>query len=114
MTDEFVRWFTELPEHHRAAVEVRIDQLADQGPALRRPTVATIVGSRLHNMKELRASAVDAQLRVLFVFDPSRTAILLLGGNKGESSAWNDWYPPAIRDAEALYAEYLTETNQES
>lgn len=40
-------------------------------------------------MKELRAAKGGA-LRVLFVFDPRRMAILLLGGDK--SGEWNEWY----------------------
>lgn len=72
-------------------IDARVDELAEKGPMLRRPIVGEISGSRIHNMKELRASSGPAQLRVLFVFDPARTAILLLGGNKAEGSAWNSW-----------------------
>ena len=80
---------------------------------LRRPIVGEIGGSRIHNMKELRATAGAAHLRVLFAFDPSRTAILLLGGNKAEDNAWNAWYSTAIPQAEDLYIKYLKETGQE-
>lgn len=52
-----------------------------------------ITGSRHHNMKELRASEGGA-LRVLFMFDPRRQAILLLGGDK--TGAWTTWYEWAI------------------
>ena len=38
----------------------------------------TVEGSRHANMKELRASTT----RVLFAFDPTRSAILLIGGDK--------------------------------
>lgn len=48
-------------------------------------SIASIKGSRHHNMKELRASEGGA-LRVLFAFDPRRQAILLLGGDK--SGEW--------------------------
>ena len=111
--DEFSDWYDSLSVDQRALIDARVDELADKGPMLRRPIVGEISSSRIHNMKELRASAGPAQLRVLFVFDPARTAILLLGGNKAEGNAWNAWYSTAIPHAEDLYAEYLKETGQE-
>ena len=44
---------------------------------------------------------------MLFVFDPRRTAILLLGGDK--SGRWEEWYHTAIPDADRLYDEYVEE-----
>lgn len=61
-------------------------------------------------MKELRASR-DGALRVLFAFDPQRSAILLLGGNK--AGRWNDWYAEAIPLADDLYDEHLRELEAE-
>ena len=57
-------------------------------------------------MKELRISSGGA-LRVLFAFDPRRTAVLLLGGDKSKGSKWNDWYPDAIQQADKLFSQYL-------
>lgn len=48
---------------------------------------------------------------MLFAFDPRRTAILLLGGDK--TGRWEEWYEEAIPQAEALYAEYLEELRKE-
>ena len=61
-------------------------------------------------MKELRASR-DGALRVLFMFDPRRRAILLLGGDK--SGQWEAWYQWAIPAADDLYDEYLDELRVE-
>jgi hypothetical protein len=58
------------------------------GPNLGRPAVDSIKSSRHHNMKELRS--VGGNLRALFCFDPRRTAIVLLGGDK--SNDWVGWY----------------------
>lgn len=61
-------------------------------------------------MKELRA-ATGGALRVLFMFDPRRQVILLLGGDKsGEWSAWYEWAVPVADD---LYDEYLNELKRE-
>ena len=61
-------------------------------------------------MKELRA-AQDGALRVLFMFDPRRQVILLLGGDK--SGAWNAWYEWAVPAADDIYDEYLDELKRE-
>jgi hypothetical protein len=82
----------------------------EKGPALGRPLVDTIVGSTLSNLKELRVSKSGA-LRILFVFDPLRQAVLLLGGNK--TGRWEEWYREAIPEAERLYGIYLDELRQE-
>ena len=52
------------------------------GPQLGRPRVDTLNGSRHANMKELRFSAADGEWRVAFAFDPTRSAILLVAGDK--------------------------------
>lgn len=67
-TDEFGEWWAMLAETQQE------DLLEEHGPALGRPTVDTIEGSRHLNMKELRIAS-NGQLRVLFAFDPRRTAI---------------------------------------
>ena len=105
VTDEFERWWRTLPHEHQEALTARIAMLRDHGPALGRPTIDTIQASRLANLKELRASLGRAHLRVLFVFDPSRRAVLLVGGNK--AGQWQSWYRRAIPEAERLYARHV-------
>lgn len=92
-------------EQHQDALTARIAMLRDHGPALGRPTVDTIQASRLANLKELRAAVGRAQLRVLFIFDPERRAVLLVGGNK--AGQWKSWYDRAIPDAERIYAAHI-------
>lgn len=105
-TDEFERWFRDaLDPRERAAVGRVIELLTALGPQLGRPHVDTLAGTRLANLKELRAHTSVAELRVLFAFDPRRTAILLLGGNK--AGRWARWYRQAIPQAEQLYADHL-------
>ena len=105
-TDEFEEWMMSLTEKQRDATMDAIDHLRQEGPTLGRPYVDTIRDSRFKNMKELRISSGGA-LRVLFAFDPRRTAVLLLGGDKSKGSKWNDWYPGAIQQADKLFSRYL-------
>jgi len=77
---------------------------------LGRPIVGEITGSRLHNLKELRPPATS--IRILFLFDPRRNAILLLGADKAEYG-WKEWYGTAIPEAERIYDEYLNELRKE-
>lgn len=55
-------------------------------------------------MKELRISSGGRRLRVLFMFDPRGTAILLLGGDK--TGSWSSWYTDAVEMADELYDIY--------
>ena len=55
-TNEFGDWWATLAVDQQEALDDRIGLLADHGPALRRPVVGAIAGSRHNNMKELRAS----------------------------------------------------------
>jgi hypothetical protein len=71
-------------------------------PALGRPLVDRIEGSKVHNLKELRpGSSGGSEVRVLFVFDPDRRAVLLVGGDKAGN--WRGWYPKNIPVAERRY-----------
>ncbi len=89
--------------HDRATLDGYTDMLAELGPALGRPAVDTLKGSEVSNLKELRVGT----MRVLFVFDPKRRAVLLLGGDKRDQ--WKKWYRTAIPEAERLYDKYLLE-----
>jgi hypothetical protein len=44
-------------------------------------------------------------VRILFVFDPERAAVLLVAGDK--AGQWNAWYPKAIQAAEERYRRWL-------
>lgn len=109
-TDQFGEWWATITAEQQEAVTAAVSVLQDGGPALGRPLVDTITSSRHSNMKELRASR-DGALRVLFAFDPLRSAILLLGGNK--SGRWGEWYRSAIPLADDLYDEHLAELERE-
>ncbi|MGW4801616.1 type II toxin-antitoxin system RelE/ParE family toxin [Nonomuraea sp. NPDC004297] len=112
VTNEILTWIDALDERSRAQVVDAIDRLAEAGPSLGRPLVDKLEGSQVHNLKELRpGSAGRSEVRILFVFDPWRSAILLVGGDK--SGDWSGWYRRVIPLAEELYAKYLIEREAE-
>ena len=80
--EEFEPEFFELHEEVRTEILALSRLLQQCGPQLGRPRVDTLNGSRHANMKELRFAAADGEWRVAFAFDPKRTAILLVAGDK--------------------------------
>ena len=80
--------------------------LKEFGPALGRPTVDTLNGSRHANMKELRFGWEGEVWRVAFAFDPERSAILLVGGDKGGVDQ-KRFYRRLIGLADTRFTEHL-------
>ncbi|MFD3657101.1 type II toxin-antitoxin system RelE/ParE family toxin [Streptomyces sp. NPDC058620] len=86
-------------------ITAAINVLQQEGPALGRPLVDRITGSSISNLKELRTGSSGAsEVRVLFVFDPGRNAVILVGGDKAGN--WSGWYQAAIKEAEDAYKAY--------
>ena len=102
-------WLHDLRRTDRATlihISQAITTLAEEGPGLGRPLVDSIAGSKLANLKELRpGSAGGTEVRLLFIFDPLRRAVFLVGGDK--AGKWSEWYKVAIPQAEQAYAEHL-------
>jgi hypothetical protein len=109
-TDEFELWWRGLTEDEQADVSASVELLELHGPQLGRPHVDTIKGSRHSNMKELRTQSGGKPLRTLFAFDPRRTAILLIGGDKTGDKRF---YDRMVRSADDLYDAYLEEIEKE-
>ncbi|MGH2993637.1 MAG: type II toxin-antitoxin system RelE/ParE family toxin [Solirubrobacterales bacterium] len=103
-TVEFDQWFAGLSLAQQKRIVAAIEALRQAGPGLGRPLVDAVKGSRHSNMKELRRGT----LRVLFAFDPTRTAVLLVGGDK--KGRWREWYTEAIALADRLYERHLRES----
>jgi len=108
-TDEFKVWFFGLADAEDKAVSEAIDALIAIVPSFGRPFVDTISGSHIPNLKELRPKRND--IRILFAFDPRRTAVLLLGGSK--TNDWRGWCERNIPEAERRYDNYLPELRKE-
>ena len=114
-TDEVGDWLDGLARTDpdtAGQVDDAIYALSQGGPALGRPLVDAIAHSALRNLKELRPGSSGAsEVRILFAFDPWRSAILLVAGDK--AGVWRRWYTAAIPRAEQLYAVYLKERGEE-
>ena len=84
----------------------KVNLLKVFGSKLGRPHADTLNGSKHANMKELRASAAQSVLRVAFAFDPSRTAVLLIGGDKS-GTGQKRFYRQLIAKADELFDAHL-------
>ena len=96
------------PDDRRTAQQVAaaLNVLELVGPTLGRPLADRVSGSSIHNLKELRpGSAGSSEVRILFVFDPERQAVLLVAGD--EQGDWSGWYDESIPLAEERFARWL-------
>jgi hypothetical protein len=80
------------------------------GPALPFPHSSGIEGSRHRRMRELRVQSGGKPLRIFYAFDPRRTAILLIGGDKTGDDRFYEKYVPVADD---LYDTHLDELRKE-
>jgi hypothetical protein len=90
-----------LPNEPRCSPQVSLIAIRGRGHA------------RSTNLKELRPRVGGAsEVRLLFVFDAAREAIILVAGDK--TGRWSGWYAEAIPLAEERYAVYQRQTARRS
>ena len=103
-------WFAGLGEALQDEILAHHVLLRQRGPQLGRPYVDTVEASACTNRKELRVQFRGEPWRILFAFDPTRAAILLVGGNKqGEKR----WYKTHIPIADDRFRRHLERLQQE-
>jgi len=105
-TDEFEQWWDGLTEGAQEDVDAEVGLLAEYGVDLPYPHTSSVHGSKHSHMRELRVQHKGHPIRVLYAFDPVRTAILLLGGDK---TGDDRWYKVNVPIADRLYNEHLEE-----
>ena len=108
-TDEFETWWVELAEGMQDDIDRVVMLLEEHGPMLGFPYSSAINGARFA-MRELRIQSDRHPIRILYAFDPVRSALLLIGGDK----TGNDrWYIENVPKAERIFEEHLKEIKQE-
>lgn len=112
IADEFEPEFDSLHVDVQNEILALARLLQQFGPQLGRPRVDTLNGSRHANMKEMRFNAADGKWRVAFAFDPRRSAILLVAGDKAGGSS-RRFYRSLIRRADERFDRHLTRVAQE-
>ncbi len=109
-TDEFGGWWNQLSEEEQVALAASVRLLEERGPTLGFPHSSGINGSKHSHMRELRTQQGGRPLRTLYAFDPKRSAILLIGGDKTGDDRWYDVHVPI---ADRLYDEHLEQLRKE-
>lgn len=108
VTDDFEAWWGGLSEVEQDRVAFTVGLLEERGVTLPHPYSSAIKGASFA-LRELRTQAEGDPLRTLYAFDPSRQAVLLIGGDK---TGDDRFYERMIPIAERIWNEYLEETGQ--
>ena len=109
-TNEFGDWWGTLSEAEQESLAASVRLLEERGPNLGFPHSSGINGSRHSHMRELRTQHEGRPYRTLYAFDPRRSAILLIGGDKTGDERWYDVHVPV---ADRLYEEHLEQLRKE-
>ena len=86
-----------------------VDMLAEHGPRLPYPYSSAVGQSRHGHLRELRVQSSGRPIRVVYGFDPRRTAILLIAGHKTHPTHPTRFYDRFVPRAEAIYDRYVNE-----
>lgn len=103
---EFLSDFEHLKEAVQDELLAQLKVLELIGPALGRPRVDTLKGSRHRNLKELRFDIQNGAWRVAFAFDPRRCAVILVAGDKA-GVGQQRFYRDLIKRADERFDRYL-------
>jgi hypothetical protein len=109
-TDEFEHWWNRLSAEEQEDVRAYVKLLFEYGPNLRFPYSSGVSLSKHTHMRELRVQHQGSPYRVLYAFDPRRTAILLIGGDKTGQDRWYEIFVPI---ADRLYDDHLAQLRTE-
>ncbi len=109
-TDEFGEWWLELGEGQQEDITAAVLLLMEQGPNLPFPYSSGIARSRHTYMRELHVQSGGRPVRIFYAFDPRRSAILLIGGDKTGDDRFCDRMIPI---ADKLYDTYIDEVRKE-
>ena len=80
------------------------------GATLGYPHSSRVAGSKHSHLRELRVQHRGRPIRVLYAFDPRRTAILLIAGDKTGDDRFSERMIPV---ADRLYDKHLEQLRRE-
>ena len=103
-TDEFEAWWVDLDEGEQIDIDAVVGILEEKGPHPSYPYSSDVRGTKCGSIRELRIQHKGTPYRILYAFDPRRTAILLIGGKKAGGQRWYEKYVPL---AERIYEKHL-------
>ena len=106
-TDDLGSWWAGLTAAEQVSIDASVRLLEAKGPSLGFPHSSGINGSRHAHMRELRVQHQGRPYRVLYAFDPRRSAILLIGGDKTGDGRWYEVFVPRADDLYDLHLEVL-------
>lgn len=109
-TDEFGGWWDRMTPEEQESVAACVELLEVRGPQLPFPYSSAVESSKHGHMRELRIQHHGRPYRVLYAFDPRRSAILLVGGDKTGNDRWYDEFVPV---ADTLYDDHLEDLRKE-
>jgi len=109
-TDEFGTWWATLSETEQEDISAVAQLLTEHGPDLPFPYSSGVASSKHGHMREMRVQSGGRPIRIFYAFNPMRTAILLIGGNKTGDKRF---YKKMIPIADRLYDEHITELKRE-
>jgi len=109
-TDEFGDWWDKLTAEEQESVRAYVKLLENFGVALKYPYCSGVNNSKHTHMRELRVQHAGRPYRVLYAFDPRRTAILLIGGDKTGNDRWYETFVPL---ADRLYDDHIAQLQRE-
>ena len=109
-TDQFGEWWDQLFEAVHESIVASVQLLEELSPHLSFPHSSGVKGSRHSHLCELRTQHESRPYRTLYAFDPRRSAILLIGGDK---TGDDRWYETNVPLADRIYEEHLGELRKE-
>ncbi|MCX5815744.1 MAG: type II toxin-antitoxin system RelE/ParE family toxin [Proteobacteria bacterium] len=93
-----------MDEEEQIDIDAVVGLLEEKGPHLPYPYSSDVKGTRYGSLRELRIQHKGKPYRILYAFDPRRTAILLIGGRKTGGTRWYEKHVPL---AENILEEHL-------
>jgi len=91
-------------------IRAYVKLLEDYGVGLKHPYCSGVAASKHSHMRELRVQHRGRPYRVLYAFDPRRTGVLPIGGDKTGNDRWYEEFVPL---ADRIYDEHIAQLQRE-